>query len=75
MNPDPPLRTSIWELCTRGLRYANTTSDKAWAIVLFPICLLSVPVIFLWMVGLWVGDKEASRIDQFYNRRIGSGGP
>jgi hypothetical protein len=67
MNPDAPLRTRIWELCTRGLRYADTTSDKAWAIVLFPICLLCVPVIFLWNLGLWLGDKEASRVDQFQN--------
>ena len=52
MNPDAQLRTRLWELCTRGLRYADTTSDKAWAIVLFPICLLCIPVIFLWNLGL-----------------------
>jgi len=70
---DAPLRTRIWELCTRGLRYADTTSEKVWAVVLFPICLLCVPVVLLWMAGLWVGDKEASRVDR--NRRIGIGGP
>jgi hypothetical protein len=50
LDTDAPLHTHLWEICTRGLRYADTPGEKAWAIALFPICLLCIPVVLLWTV-------------------------